>query len=71
MYTYVQFDRVYWRSLRNAPPCAEWLAGAIPFLSGQQVLPADGEEARLRQFLDKVGATASAQGRQALSFLYR
>src|SRR5215207_5758329 len=21
-----QFDAVYWRSLRNAPPCAEWLA---------------------------------------------
>src|SRR6185503_17802757 len=41
-----------WRSLRNAPPPAEWLAGAILFLSAQQVLPADGEEARLRQLLE-------------------
>jgi hypothetical protein len=47
-----QFDAVYWRSLRNAPPCAEWLAGAILFLSGQQVLPVEGEEARLRQLLE-------------------
>src|SRR5262249_37827336 len=46
------FDGVYWRSLRNAPPSAEWLAGAILFLSAQQVLPAEGEEARLRQLLD-------------------
>ena len=21
------FEAVYWRSVRNAPPCAEWLAG--------------------------------------------
>ncbi len=27
------FERVYWRSLRNAPPVSEWLAGAIGFLS--------------------------------------
>src|SRR5262249_43152779 len=47
-----RFDAVYWRSLRNAPPCAQWLAGAILFLSAQQVLPADREEARLRQLLD-------------------
>src|SRR5712692_3996743 len=45
-------DAVYWRSLRNAPPPAEWLAGAILFLSAQQVLPAEGEEARLRQLLE-------------------
>src|SRR5262249_20209798 len=36
------FARVYWRGLRNAPPCADWLAGAVLFLSGQQVLPAEG-----------------------------
>jgi WD40 repeat protein/transcriptional regulator with XRE-family HTH domain len=30
------FGHVYWRSLRNAPPVAEWMAGAISFLSGQQ-----------------------------------
>src|SRR5262249_38682650 len=30
-----EFDRVYWRSLRNALPCPEWLGGAILGLSGQ------------------------------------
>jgi hypothetical protein len=34
------FERVYWRSLRNAPPVNEWLAGAIGFLSDQQSAPA-------------------------------
>jgi WD40 repeat protein/transcriptional regulator with XRE-family HTH domain len=53
------FDSVYWRSLRNAPPCAEWLAGAILFLSGQQVRPAEGEEARLRQLLELLRARRS------------
>ena len=37
------FERVYWRSLRNAPPVAEWLAGAIGFLSDQQVVPPPSE----------------------------
>jgi hypothetical protein len=23
------FERVYWRSLRDAPPLGEWLAGAV------------------------------------------
>src|SRR4051794_9157362 len=50
------FAGVYWRSLRNVPPCAEWLSGAILFLSGQQVLPAEGEEARQRQLLDLLRA---------------
>src|SRR5205085_9506897 len=54
-----RFDAVYWRSLRNAPPPAEWLAGAILFLSAQQVLPAEGEEARLRQLLDLLRARRS------------
>src|SRR5262249_17220736 len=53
------FDCVYWRSLRNAPPCAEWLAGAILFLSGQQVLPPEGEEAPRRQLLDLLRAQRS------------
>ena len=26
-------SRVYWRSLRNAPPLSEWLAAVIGFLS--------------------------------------
>jgi WD40 repeat protein/transcriptional regulator with XRE-family HTH domain len=47
-----QFDAVYWRSLRNAPPPGEWLAGAILSLSAQQMLPAENEEARLRQLLE-------------------
>jgi anion-transporting ArsA/GET3 family ATPase len=25
------FERVYWRSLRDAPPVSEWLDGAIGF----------------------------------------
>ena len=40
-------------------PPAEWLAGAILFLSAQQVLPADGEEARLRQLLELLRARRS------------
>jgi WD40 repeat protein len=50
------FEAVYWRSVRNAPPCVEWLGGAILFLSDQQVLPAEGEEARLRQLLELLRA---------------
>jgi WD40 repeat protein/transcriptional regulator with XRE-family HTH domain len=45
------FQRVYWRSLRNAPSFGEWLAGAIGFLSGQQVVPPAGEAARLTALL--------------------
>jgi WD40 repeat protein/transcriptional regulator with XRE-family HTH domain len=41
------FERVYWRSLRNAPPVAEWLAGAIGFLSDQQVVPPPSEAERI------------------------
>jgi WD40 repeat protein len=41
------FERVYWRSVRNAPAPAEWLGGAIAFLSDQQVLAPDGEAERL------------------------
>jgi hypothetical protein len=33
------FERVYWRSLRNAPAISEWLAGAIAFVSDQQLAP--------------------------------
>ncbi len=47
-----RFDAVFWRSLRNAPPCADWLADAILFLSQQQSVPPDGEEARLRRLLE-------------------
>jgi hypothetical protein len=33
------FERVYWRSLRDAPPPSEWLAGAISFLADVPVIP--------------------------------
>src|SRR5207302_474133 len=33
------FDRVYWRSLRNAPSPGEWLAGALGFLAPDLVPP--------------------------------
>jgi transcriptional regulator with XRE-family HTH domain len=46
------FQRVYWRSLRDALPTTQWLAGAIGFLSGQQVVPPDGEAARLSVLLE-------------------
>src|SRR5215471_14549148 len=39
------FERVYWRSLRNAPPVSDWLAGVIGFLSDErQVTPATESE---------------------------
>src|SRR5262249_28234291 len=46
------FPVVYWRSLRNAPPVQEWLAGAIAALSAAQVLPPEGLEARLGLVLE-------------------
>jgi WD40 repeat protein len=45
------FARLYWRSLRNAPPVTEWLAGAISFLSDQQVIPASRESDRIDALL--------------------
>jgi len=44
------FQRVYWRSLRDALPTMEWLAGAIGFISDQQ-LPPEGEGKRLAVLL--------------------
>src|SRR3981081_2937246 len=39
------FERVYWRSLRDAPPLSEWLAGAINFLGDVPVIsPATDSE---------------------------
>ncbi len=43
---------VYWRSLRNAPPPEEWLAGAIGALSAGQALVPEGFAARLVLLLD-------------------
>jgi WD40 repeat protein/transcriptional regulator with XRE-family HTH domain len=45
------FERLYWRSLRDAPPIGEWMAGAIGFLSGQRVVAPEGEVAQLRILL--------------------
>src|SRR5262245_4707977 len=44
-------QRVYWRSLRDALPTSEWLAGAIGFLSDQQVVPPQNDAARLAVLL--------------------
>ena len=46
------FERVYWRSLRDALPTIEWLAGAIAFLSDQMLVLPKGEPARLKLLLD-------------------
>jgi WD40 repeat protein len=45
------FARVYWRSLRNAPPVSDWLAGAIGFLSDQQLVPPTSESERIAALL--------------------
>jgi len=48
----LEFDYVYWRSLRNAPPAEEWLAGAINLLAPPQSTLPDGVPARLALLLD-------------------
>ncbi|HTD80125.1 MAG TPA: helix-turn-helix domain-containing protein, partial [Chloroflexota bacterium] len=45
------FQRVYWRSLRDALPAGEWMAGAIGFLSAHHLVPPEGESARLAALL--------------------
>jgi hypothetical protein len=50
------FERVYWRSLRNAPPLSEWLAGAIGFLSDQQLVPSPSESERIAALLQLLRA---------------
>ena len=45
------FERLYWRSLRDAPPTGDWMAGAIGFLSGQRVVAPEGEVAQLGALL--------------------
>src|SRR5712691_10991507 len=46
------FQRVCWRSVRDALPTTRWLAGVIGFLSGQQVVPPEGEARRLAVLLE-------------------
>jgi WD40 repeat protein/transcriptional regulator with XRE-family HTH domain len=47
---------LYWRSLRDALPLTEWLAGAIGFLSDQRMAPPAGEGAQLSVLLDLLRA---------------
>ena len=47
-----EFAVVYWRSLRNAPPVEEWLAGAIAAFSPAHTLPAGGVAERLALLLE-------------------
>ncbi|HWE61313.1 MAG TPA: NB-ARC domain-containing protein [Chloroflexota bacterium] len=47
-----RFEAAFWRSVRNAPPVEEWLAGALAALSAAQTHLPDGEEARLTLLLD-------------------
>jgi WD40 repeat protein/transcriptional regulator with XRE-family HTH domain len=51
-----RFERVYWRSLRDAPSPIEWLGGAIGFLSDQQVVPPMGDMERLAVLLQLLRA---------------
>jgi hypothetical protein len=45
------FERVYWRSLRDAPLPSDWLAGAIGFVSDQTLTPPFSESERLATLL--------------------
>jgi hypothetical protein len=45
------FERTYWRSLRNAPPVGEWMAGAIGFLSDHEHVPPEGNSRQLAELL--------------------
>src|SRR6266545_3113317 len=54
-----EFAVVYWRSLRNAPPVEEWLAGAIAALSSGQTVPPAGLAAQLRLLLGLLRAQRS------------
>jgi hypothetical protein len=45
------FERVHWRNLRDAPFASDWLAGAIGFLSDQEVVPPESEAMRTAALL--------------------
>jgi hypothetical protein len=45
------FERVFWRSVRNAPSVSEWLGSAIAFLSDQKLTLPEREPARLALLL--------------------
>ena len=50
------FECVYWRSLRNALPVSAWLAGAIAFISHQQVVPPPSESEQISGLLQLLRA---------------
>jgi WD40 repeat protein/transcriptional regulator with XRE-family HTH domain len=52
----LDFERVYWRSLRDVPSPGDWLAGAIGFLSNQQVVPPPTDVERLTALLQLLRA---------------
>jgi WD40 repeat protein/transcriptional regulator with XRE-family HTH domain len=45
------FERVHWRSLRDAPLPSDWLAGAIGFLSDQPLVPPAAEAERITELV--------------------
>lgn len=51
-----EFPVIFWRSLRNAPPVEDWLAGAIAALSAAQALPPNGLEAKLALLMEMLRA---------------
>ena len=51
------FQRVYWRSMRNAPPVGDWLVATIGFLSDQKLLPPASESERITTLLQLLRAS--------------
>jgi WD40 repeat protein/transcriptional regulator with XRE-family HTH domain len=49
------FERVFWRSLRDAPTPSEWLAEALGFLAPGVAPESGGESALLRRLLELLG----------------
>jgi WD40 repeat protein/transcriptional regulator with XRE-family HTH domain len=45
------FEHIYWRSLRDAPPVSDWLEAAIGFLSDQQMVAPAADSERLAALL--------------------
>jgi WD40 repeat protein/transcriptional regulator with XRE-family HTH domain len=49
------FERVYWRSLRDAPTPREWLTGAIGFLAPDEAGRSESEAEHLRHLIELLG----------------
>ncbi|HYY88405.1 MAG TPA: helix-turn-helix domain-containing protein, partial [Chloroflexota bacterium] len=47
-----KFERLFWRTVRDALPISDWLSGAIGLLSGHQVVAPQGESAQFRALLE-------------------